>query len=112
MVWEPILGAVATAILSAGSAAAVSASKRALETREAVLTMKQRVESLSSGLDGVSLGLRELKTNMYRDSGRFKVDLERQQVQLEGLGARVSRLEGRAEFRYDPLPGHPPRFET
>ena len=79
---EAIAAAIATALLSTGSAAAISAARRSSETRDAVLMLQAKVESL----DGrVSFVLKDMTDQMRRIQS-----LETGAIRLE---SRVQALE-------------------
>jgi hypothetical protein len=76
-VLEALAAAIATALLSMGSASAMAAARRASETRDAVLVLTTQVQSLDS----------LLKTHM----GDVRVLASR----LDVIDAHVSRLDSR-----------------
>ena len=79
---EAVAAAVATALISTGSAAAIAAARKASETRDAVLILTTKVEALDSR---VVVGLADLSEQGHRIQA-----LEQTSVRLE---SRVTALE-------------------
>lgn len=76
---EAIAAAIATALLSTGSAAAISAARRSSETRDAVLLLQAKVESLDSRV------------------GYVLTDMTDQMRRIQHLETGAIRLESRVQ---------------
>ena len=76
---EAVLGAVAAALISAGSAAALSAARRSGETRDAVLRLSGKFEALDARMASHVLDVRASHAGVER--------------RIDHLDQRVNALE-------------------
>ena len=80
--WEAIAAAVATGLITTGSAAAVAAARKSSETRDAVLVLQAKLDALDSRVVMALADVREHDTRLTA--------IEQKHVNLE---SRVTALE-------------------
>ncbi len=72
---ESLAAAIATALLSTGAAAAVSAAKRSSETRDAVLMLQAKVENLDSRVSYVLTDMTDqMRRIQHLETGAIRIE--------------------------------------
>jgi predicted naringenin-chalcone synthase len=79
---EAVAAAIAAALISTGSAAALAAARKSAETRDAVLVLTSKLEALDTRVAGYHMDIHEQGTRIQR--------VEHQVISLD---SRVTALE-------------------